>query len=89
MPVTPPIQIGNDIINIEAMRFQLKSQFDRNVVTHYHNQEQIFDYIFKHLNIDTDGCVDHPIVITECFANPNYSRQRKYYCCVNTAFFIN
>lgn len=24
--VTPPIQIGNDILNIEAMRFQLKTQ---------------------------------------------------------------
>ena len=24
--VDPPIQIGNDIVNIEAMRFQLKTQ---------------------------------------------------------------
>lgn len=24
--VTPPTQIGNDILNIEAMRFQLKTQ---------------------------------------------------------------
>lgn len=24
--VTPPTQIGNDIVNIEAMRFQLKTQ---------------------------------------------------------------
>lgn len=52
-------------------------QFDRNVVTHFYNQEQIFDDIFKHLSIDTEGCVDHPIVLTECVANPNYSRQRE------------
>lgn len=27
IPVTPVTQIGNDIINIEALRFQLKTQF--------------------------------------------------------------
>lgn len=57
------------------MRFQLKTQFDRNVVTHYHNQEQIYDYIFKHLGINNEGSVPHPIVLTECFVNPNYCRQ--------------
>lgn len=51
-------------------------QFDRNVVTHYYNQEQIFDDIFKHLAIDTENSVNHPIVLTECIANPNYCRQR-------------
>ncbi|XP_055856097.1 actin-related protein 5 [Episyrphus balteatus] len=71
----PPIQIGNDIINIEAMRFQLKTQFDRNVVTHFYNQEQIFDYIFTHLGIDTNGGVPHPIIMTEALGNPNYCRQ--------------
>lgn len=103
-PLIQPTQIGNDIINIEAMRYQLRTQvwfvfdtfihsnclhfngtfffvfnfqFDRNVVTHYHNQEQIFDHIFKNLSIDTENCVNHPIVLTECVANPNYCRQRK------------
>lgn len=33
--VQPMTLIGNDIVNIEAMRFQLRTQFDRNVVTHY------------------------------------------------------
>ncbi|XP_039283759.1 actin-related protein 5 isoform X1 [Nilaparvata lugens] len=67
-------QIGNDITNIEAVRFQLKQQFDRNVVVHYETQEQIFDHIFSHLGIDTEGRVGHPIVITEPYLNPNYSR---------------
>ncbi|XP_055917428.1 actin-related protein 5 [Eupeodes corollae] len=71
----PPIQIGNDIINIEAMRFQLKTQFDRNVVTHFYNQEQIFDYIFTHLGISNDGGIPHPIIMTEPLGNPNYCRQ--------------
>ncbi|XP_053610710.1 actin-related protein 5 isoform X3 [Plodia interpunctella] len=74
-PVTPPIQIGNDIINIEAVRFQLKTQFDKNVVTHFEAQEQVCDYIFSHLGIDNEGSVPHPIVMTEAFVTPNYCRQ--------------
>ncbi|XP_014262122.1 actin-related protein 5 [Cimex lectularius] len=68
------IQIGNDISNIEAIRFQLKTQFDRNVVTHMEVQEHILNYAFSHLSIDTDNCVNHPIVMTEALLNPNYSR---------------
>ncbi|XP_034834357.1 actin-related protein 5 [Maniola hyperantus] len=74
-PVTPPIQIGNDIINIEAVRFQLKTQFDKNVVTHFEVQELVCDYVFSHLGIDNEGSVPHPIVMTEAFVTPNYSRQ--------------
>lgn len=77
----PPIQVGNDIVSIEAMRFQLKTQFDRNVVTHLHNTEQIFDYVLRNLSVtggsegaDDDG-LPHPVVLTEALANPNYSRQ--------------
>lgn len=69
------LQVGNDITSIEAVRFQLKTQFDRNVAIHMEVQEQIFDYVFLHLGIDSDGCVDHPIVLSEAYLNPNYSRQ--------------
>lgn len=55
----------------------MKTQFDRNVVTHFEVQEQIFDYIFFHLGIDTEGSVNHPVVLTEAFLNPNYSRMCK------------
>lgn len=75
----PQLHVGNDIQNIEAVRFQLKTQFDRNVVTHFEAQEHVFDYIFTHLGIDSEQCVPHPIVITEAFLNPNLSRQRKLY----------
>jgi actin-related protein 5 len=73
----PETMIGNDIVNIEAMRFQLRTQFDRNIVTHYYLQEQIFDYIFTHLGINTKESVNHPIIITEALANPNYCRSCK------------
>nr|CAD7401660.1 unnamed protein product [Timema cristinae] len=72
------LQVGNDITNIEAVRFQLKSQFDRNVVTHFEAQEHVLDYIFTHLGVDTEGCVNHPVIITEAFLNPNYSRHCMY-----------
>ncbi|XP_070532455.1 actin-related protein 5-like isoform X2 [Ptychodera flava] len=69
------IQIGNDITNIEVVRWLLKTQFDRNVVVHYEAQELIFDYIFSHLGIKTQGSIDHPIIMTEPVCNPNYCRQ--------------
>ncbi|XP_030760914.1 actin-related protein 5 [Sitophilus oryzae] len=71
----PQLQVGNDIVNIEALRFQLKTQFDRNVVTHFEAQEHLFDYAFSHLGINTENCVPHPIVCTEAVLNPNSSRQ--------------
>ncbi|XP_054720695.1 actin-related protein 5-like [Uloborus diversus] len=67
--------IGNDIKNIEVVRWLSKTQFDKNVVTQFDIQESIFDYIFNHLCINTEGRVDHPIILTEPVCNPNYSRQ--------------
>jgi actin-related protein 5 len=66
--------VGNDIINIEAVRFHLRTQFDRDVVTHFEAQEQVLDHIFTHLGIDIASRVDHPIVMTETFLNPSHSR---------------
>ena len=40
-------------------------------------QEQIFDYLFSNLGINTDGQVPHPILLTEPAANPNFCRQRE------------
>lgn len=71
------MQVGNDIVNIETVRGNLKTQFDKNVVTHLEVQEYIFNYTFSHLGIDTDGGINHPIVMTEAFMNPNYSRSCK------------
>lgn len=65
------------IILLLSSRFQLKSQFDKNVVTHFEAQEQVLDYIFSHLGVDNEGSVPHPIVMTEAFVTPNYSRQCK------------
>ncbi|XP_026222598.1 actin-related protein 5 [Anabas testudineus] len=68
-------QIGNDIPNLEPLRWLLKSQLDRNVVVNFEIQELIFDYVFTHLGITSEGSVDHPIVLTEAPCNPLHCRQ--------------
>ncbi|KAM9752855.1 actin-related protein 5 [Menidia menidia] len=68
-------QIGNDIPNLEPLRWLLKSQFDRNVVVNFEIQELIFDHVFTHLGITSEGSVDHPIVLTEAPCNPLHCRQ--------------
>lgn len=68
-------QIGNDIPNLEPLRWLLKSQFDRNVVVNFEIQELIFDYVFTHLGITSEGCVEHPIILTEAPCNPLHCRQ--------------
>ncbi|XP_030641110.1 actin-related protein 5 [Chanos chanos] len=68
-------QIGNDIPNLEPLRWLLKSQFDRNVVVNFEIQELMFDYIFMHLGIGTEGSVEHPLVLTEAPCNPLHCRQ--------------
>lgn len=68
-------QIGNDIPSLEPLRWLLKSQFDRNVVVNFEIQELIFDHVFSHLGITSEGSVDHPIVLTEAPCNPLHCRQ--------------
>ncbi|CAK6976380.1 actin-related protein 5 [Scomber scombrus] len=68
-------QIGNDIPNLEPLRWLLKSQFDRNVVVNFEIQELIFDHVFTHLGITSEGSVNHPIVLTEASCNPLHCRQ--------------
>lgn len=47
-------QIGNDITNLEPLRWLLKNQFDRNVVVNFEIQELILDYIFTHMGITSE-----------------------------------
>ncbi|XP_075166642.1 actin-related protein 5 [Haematobia irritans] len=66
-------QIGDEI-DVDAMRLLLKTQFERNVVTHPVYQENIFDYILGRLTPDGNW-QPQPILITEALAIPNYCRQ--------------
>jgi actin-related protein 5 len=49
--------VANDIMNIEAVRFNLKTPFDRNVVTQFEHQETLLDYGFAHLGIDNQVAI--------------------------------
>ncbi|XP_056320618.1 actin-related protein 5 [Danio aesculapii] len=68
-------QVGNDIPNPEPLRWTLKSAFDRDTVVNFDIQELVFDYIFMHLGINTQGHVEHPLVVTEPACNPLQCRQ--------------
>ncbi|KAI7808445.1 actin-related protein 5 [Triplophysa rosa] len=67
--------VGNDISNLEPLRWTLKSAFDRNALVNCDIQELVFDYIFTHLGINTQGHVGHPVVVTEPPCNPLHCRQ--------------
>ncbi|XP_026520855.1 actin-related protein 5 [Notechis scutatus] len=71
----PETQVGNDVGSPEPLRWLLRSPFDRNVPVQMELQEQLFDHGFQRLGVSSQGCVDHPIVITEAVCNPLYSRQ--------------
>lgn len=74
IPATTELLVGNDITNLEAVRFQLKTAHDENIVTHYQAQELLLDYTFSRLGLSDPVGVPHPVVMTEPFLNPNYCR---------------
>jgi len=69
------VLIGRDIENLETLRSQLRSPFDRNVATQMDTQELIYDYLFNKLNIKSEECVENPVVLSEPTANPNSCRK--------------
>ena len=67
--------IGNDIEDLENSKWQIKTQFDVDVVSHFDAQEEIFDYIFSHLGLTYEQNINHPIVMTEAVCIPNHFRK--------------
>ena len=67
------LHVANDIPNLEAVRYSLKTPFDRNIVTQFELEEIMLDYGFHHLGIE-DTSISYPIVMSEAFANPQSSR---------------
>ncbi|RWS26459.1 Actin-related protein 5-like protein [Leptotrombidium deliense] len=73
----PEILVGNDITNLEAVKWLLRSPLEANVVTQFDVQEIVFDHIFSHLGIN-ESCIDHPVVINEPPAVPLWSRSSTF-----------
>ncbi|XP_054159962.1 actin-related protein 5-like, partial [Oppia nitens] len=67
------VLVGNDIVDIEAVKRVLRSPFELDVVTQFDSMETIFDYMFANLAIDTTR-VEHPIILNEAFCTPLWSR---------------
>ena len=63
-----------DIPNLEAVRYSLKTPFDRNVITQFEHEETMLDYGFYHLGINSDSKINHPIIMSEAPVNPISSR---------------
>lgn len=66
---------GNDIKDLEDLKWNIRTQFDSNVVTNFDIQETAFDYMFSHLGLNGKSSIDHPVCITEAVGIPNTSRQ--------------
>lgn len=65
---------GNDITELEDPKWNIRTQYDMNVVTHFDTQEHAFDYLFSHLGISSQNSVNHPVCITEGVCIPNTFR---------------
>jgi len=68
------LQIGNGIVNIEAVRQTMRSPFDRNVITHFEAFETLVDYGLSRLGLDSEAAINHPLLFTESLGNPNAIR---------------
>jgi actin-related protein 5 len=70
------VAVGPEIYADPAAKSTARSPFDSNVVCDMERMEQVLDYIFLNLGIDT-STVDHPILMTEPACVPKSSRKSK------------
>jgi actin-related protein 5 len=78
------VAVGPDIYADPAARSTARSAFDGNVVCDFERMEQVLDYIFINLGIDTSN-INHPILLTEPACAPQNSRK----CTSNTYCYTN
>ncbi|KAG2183609.1 hypothetical protein INT43_006617 [Umbelopsis isabellina] len=68
------VAVGPDIYADPAAKSTARSAFDSNVVCDFERMEQVLDYIFLNLGIDTSN-INHPILMTEPACAPQNSRK--------------
>ena len=89
------VQVGSDIKDMEAVRWMIRTPFDLDVVVNYSLQELLFDHAFKSLDLQHEGSIGHPIIITEAIANPHSCRKNmsellfEAYCVPKLAYGID
>ncbi|CEG69759.1 hypothetical protein RMATCC62417_05776 [Rhizopus microsporus] len=67
------LAVGMDALADPAAKSNARSPFDANVVCDFEKMENVLDYIFLLLGINTSS-IQHPIIMTEAVCNPSYSR---------------
>ncbi|KAG2230003.1 hypothetical protein BDF21DRAFT_422391 [Thamnidium elegans] len=68
------LAVGMDALADPAAKSNARSPFDGNVVCDFEKMENILDYIFVVLGINTSS-IHHPILLTEAPCVPQYSRR--------------
>lgn len=66
--------VGDELNEFDAAKVQKRSMFDKNVVSSIANLEHTLDYAFAHLGLSQDSSIQYPVLLTEAFCNPNYTR---------------
>ncbi|OON17152.1 hypothetical protein X801_07016 [Opisthorchis viverrini] len=67
--------LGNDIVEPDAVGHLLKSPFIESLLTGIDVQEHVFDHIFDRLSIHS-ASVDHPLIVNEILCNPKLCRSQ-------------
>lgn len=70
--------IGNDVHLDQAVRAQSKSPFDGPMITNWDYVEEIMEYTFHHLGVNSSGGIANPLLITERLATPLSQRSNWY-----------
>ena len=69
------VLVADEIPDIESVRWLLRTPYDFNIAVNFSYQETLLDYAFEHLGIDSEGEIQHPLLITEPIANPSFCRK--------------
>ncbi len=70
--------IGNDVYLDPSIKSQARSPYDGPYITNWDYVEQIFDYTFNHIGVNSSGGVDNPVILTEKPAAPLLQRKNFY-----------
>lgn len=62
---------------VDLLKLNYRSPYQRNIVQHFGLLQSLNDYIFNQIGIN-DTSVNHPVMITEPAANPEYCRVNLY-----------
>ena len=66
--------VASKIRDVDLFKGNYRSPYERNIVQQFGLLENLNDFIFSEIGV-VNSKVDHPLIITEPIANPEYCRQ--------------